>query len=121
MAPNEASLAKFWLMIFQQKVPLIVMLCPFNSTTVRDDGTIKEVEESLNYWVPLESVGDNTTIKGDGFQFILTLLEIRSLNSSIKCRKFKLELCTTKQCEMSPCFDSAKDSTPDFERAVEAA
>ena len=72
------------------------MLCPFNSTSVRDDGTVKEVEESMNYWDPLEKVGDSTTIKGDGFQFILSLVEMRSLNSSIKSRKFKLELSSNR-------------------------
>lgn len=47
MAPNEASLARFWIMIWQQKVNLIVMLCP---DSIEDKKNSKIREESIAYW-----------------------------------------------------------------------
>lgn len=51
MAPNDASLARFWIMIWQQKVNLIVMLCPDGA----NEKNGKSREESIAYWKGIRS------------------------------------------------------------------
>ena len=79
MAPTAKTVCKFWQMIWQNEVNLIIMLCPFT----KDESSDKE--ESLNYWNQdmhcreLESVGQVTKIfdnKGKEV-FELKLLEIK--------------------------------------------
>lgn len=52
-APTENSLTRFWKMIWQNKVRLIVMLCPLMGP---------KQEECMNYWRDLKEIGQTATI-----------------------------------------------------------
>ena len=117
MAPNEISLARFWLMIFQQKVQMIVMLCPLVSYTIKND-VKKEVDESISYWKNLETEDESVYIEGDGYTFQLSLVSKVMLNQSITHRRFKLELVGSKEQEAvsSPYFDRPSFNVTDEEK-----
>jgi cadherin 5 type 2 (VE-cadherin) len=80
-APNDASLPRFWRMIWQNKVKLLVMLCPLKSkkSKKKDDQQNDEQkeddwkEESTNYWMDLQQVGDTAQIEKE---FTLKLLSL---------------------------------------------
>ena len=55
-------------MIFQQKVQMIIMLCPLVSYTIKND-VKKEVDESISYWKNLETEDESVYIEGDGYTF----------------------------------------------------
>ena len=70
MAPNEASLVRFWIVIWLQKVNLIVILCPDGVNSKNE----KAREECITYWKDLQEKGDSTMLEGEGFKFKLTLV-----------------------------------------------
>ena len=95
MAPNENSLVRFWAMVWQQKVGMIVMLCP----TVGPKG-----DESLDYWRGVNEKNRSAVIEGDGFKFRLTLVQQSQVNERIVRRRLKLQR-DGYESESSPCFE----------------
>lgn len=56
-APNEATLYKFWSMVYQNKAPMICQLCPLRN----EHGN----EECINYLMELENEGQEAYISSD--------------------------------------------------------
>lgn len=82
-APIPKTLLKFWKMIWQNRVPLIVMMC--NNTCDKDDNKVKGL--SMSYWQGLETEGETTTIES---KFTLKLVEKKQLNNRLVSRLFEL-------------------------------
>ena len=78
-SPIEKTLTKFWQMIWENKCPLIVMVCPFEGA---------RGEECINYWKELKEVGESVII---GEIFTLTLLKVDQVNTNITHRQFELK------------------------------
>ena len=80
--PSESTISRFWQMVWEQKVPLIVMLCPLNSANSKK-------EESACYW--REAGPENTSI-AIGKSFTLEFLGEEQLlkDESMALTTFKL-------------------------------
>lgn len=89
MAPKEKTLCKFWQMIWQNKVNLIVMLCPFYKGEQEVKG-MGSREECINYWKELQEVGHVASIKDNKNQvmFELKLIDKKQLKPSMELRRF---------------------------------
>lgn len=94
-APNEASLTRFWKMIWQNKVKLLVMLCPLKSKKNKNKDEHKNdeqkdddwKEESSNYWLDLQHVGESAQIEKE---FSLRLLGIEQITPRLIKRTIEL-------------------------------
>jgi len=74
-------------MVWQNQVSLIVMLCPLTSPIKGKDETEEQREESINYWIELEQVGQQTFIDEERI-FQLKLIKKQIINERITVRKF---------------------------------
>ena len=82
-------------MDWQQKVGVIVMLCP----TVGLKG-----DESLDDWRGVDEKNRSAVIEGDGFKFRLTLVQQSQVNERIVRRRLRLQR-DGYESESSPCFE----------------
>jgi protein tyrosine phosphatase len=98
-APTVKSITKFWQMVWEQKVGLIIMVCPFIG--VRG-------EESVSYW-NIEEVGESFDIDD---VFTIKLVEKKDATENIVKRVFEVRI---QMDSSNLCF--AKQSSGPFEQA----
>lgn len=97
-APTETSLLRFWKMIWQNRIKLLVMLCPLKSKKNKKQDHQNEEnkdddwkEESSNYWYDLTQIGDKAHIDKE---FTLKLLAVEQLSNRLLKRVYELNLTT---------------------------